>query len=452
MAEHAVRPQLPAFERMRTLDAEFLHLEDARSPMHIGGLCIFEGPAPSRDQILRLVTGTLALVPRYHRRALSLPLELGRPVWIDDANFSLDYHVCSISLAAPHDDAALCELMGRLMSPRLDRNRPLWQLFIVDGLSGGRWALIAKIHHSMVDGISGVDLLAALFDKARETPRPAPVPWSPAPQPHPTALVRDAWAGLGRDVRGWAERLVWGVKHPGAGTRDVLAMALGLSHYARGLIVTHPTSSIQGEIGERRRYAFTRARMADLQHIRHAFGCTINDVTLAAVSGGYRALLHARGDRPGDTLVRSLVPASVRGADGNGVFDNRVSAIFCDLPVHLDDPVARLHAVTAQMARMKRSHMVEAGLWFMQMGDLAPPMVVGAVSRWVARAMHRVPQTLSAPSRPTCPGLASRSIFSDAACWNGCRTSRSRKACASARRCFLTRASLSSASLPTATP
>jgi diacylglycerol O-acyltransferase len=182
------------------------------------------------------------------------------------------------------------------------------------------------------------------------------------------------------------------VKHPSAGVRDVLAMVVGLSHYARRLIVTHPTTSIQGEIGSRRLYAFARASMSDLQHIRHAFGCTINDVVLAAVSGGYRALLEARGDRPADALVRSLVPASVREADARGVFDNRISAIICDLPVHLADPVARLRDVAAQMTHMKGSHMVEAGVWFMEIGDLAPPMLVGTISRLVARAMHRVPQ------------------------------------------------------------
>ena len=403
METHVANGQVPVFERMHTLDAEFLHLEDSRSPMHIGGLCVFGGRAPSREEVMQLVAGRLGTVPRYHRRVRFLPFELGRPVWVDDARFELSYHVSVSSLDAPHDDASLCELMGRLMSTPLQRTRPLWRLWIVPHVDGERWALVAKIHHSMVDGISGIDLLAALFDKDPEAPRPVPVPWSPAPEPTVSALVRDAFGGLAQDARGWAARLSRAVMQPGVGVRDTLAVVVGLSHYVRRLVVTR-SSSIQGEIGGRRRYAHAQVSMAELQRIRRAFGCTINDVVLAAVSGGYRALLEANGDRLDDALMRSLVPASVRQADARGVFDNRVSAIFCDLPVHLADPVERLHFIKGQMERMKNSHMVEAGLWFTQIGDLAPPMLVGGVSRLIARTMHRLPQASLATVTTNVPG------------------------------------------------
>lgn len=159
-------------DRLSLLDAEFLHVEDGISHMHIAGISVFEGPAPSADDLVELLAAKLHLIPRYRQRVRFVPLELGRPVWVDDPFFNLEYHVRHTCLPAPGDDEQLCRLMARLMSQPLDRNRPLWESWLVEGLPDGRWALISKVHHCMVDGISGVDLLAVLLDLEREVPLP----------------------------------------------------------------------------------------------------------------------------------------------------------------------------------------------------------------------------------------------------------------------------------------
>jgi hypothetical protein len=189
------RRRTAPLQRLSVLDAEFLHLEDDRSPMHIGCLCTFEGPAPSAEETARFVGAKLALIPRYRKRVRSVPLELGRPIWVDDPDFDLDRHLRRTTLPAPGDGAALDALLGRPMSRRLARGRPLWELWVVDGLEGGRWALISKVHHSMVDGISGVDLLTTLHDRGRSVTIPPVQPFAPEPEPSRLHMVIDAWRG-----------------------------------------------------------------------------------------------------------------------------------------------------------------------------------------------------------------------------------------------------------------
>src|SRR6266568_1719530 len=223
-------------DRLSVLDAEFLHMEDASSPFHIASVCTLEGPVPSRAEILRLVGAKLPLMPRYRKRVRFLPLELGRPVWVDNPHFDLGYHVRWTALPAPGDDAALCALMGRLMSQLLDRSRPLWELWVIEGLQGGRWGLISKIHHSMVDGISGVELQTILLDSVPNRPLPPIVAWTPEPPPKRLALVLDAWKGLAQDTRGVVARALKNVRHPAAGARALKDTAAGLSLLTRRVL------------------------------------------------------------------------------------------------------------------------------------------------------------------------------------------------------------------------
>ncbi|HEU4733894.1 MAG TPA: wax ester/triacylglycerol synthase family O-acyltransferase [Kofleriaceae bacterium] len=394
---------LPAMERLRVLDAQFLHLEDERQPMHIAGLCIFEGPPPTPEEITRLYSGKLALIPRYRRRVRFLPLELGRPVWVDDPHFNLDYHVRRTALPAPGDDAALCALMGQLMSQRLDRSRPLWEVWIIEGLQGGRWALVSKVHHSMVDGVSGVDLTAVVLDAEPDCPPPSPVPWTPEPEPSGVAKVLDAWRGLAHDTRRLANGAVAMVRHPARGARELRDFGAGLATFARRLLNLR-TGALQGNVGAHRAYACASASLADVQTIRKALGGTVNDVVLAAVSGGYRALLQARNGHPEAARVRSLVPVSTRAPDEHGLLDNRVSALLCDLPVDVADPVERLHAVRAETERLKSSHMAESGAEFLDLGSIAPPFIIGPLTHLVMRVMHHVPQRMFATVTTNIPG------------------------------------------------
>jgi len=390
-------------ERLSLLDAEFLHLEDESSPMHIAGLCIFEGPVPTREEMRSLFVAKLSLIPRYRKRARPLPLELGRPVWVDDPHFDLDYHVRRTALPAPGDDAALIALMGRLMSQTLDRNRPLWEVWLAEGLADGRWAMISKVHHSMVDGIAGVDLHGIVLDDRPDRPLPAGQAWVAEPEPSGAAMVLDAWKGLAQDTRDLARRGGAAIAHPMDAARGLRDTAMGLAAFASRMI-TMRRSAIQGTVGRTRSYAHSSASLADVQAIRKALGGTVNDVVLAAVTGGYRALLSHRGEDPATARIRSLVPVSVRGADERGLLDNRVSALLCDLPVHVSDPEKRLREVRSQMERLKGSHMAEAGALVIDIGDIAPPFVVGAITRLVARVMHQMPQRTLSTVTTNVPG------------------------------------------------
>jgi WS/DGAT/MGAT family acyltransferase len=378
-------------DRLSTLDAEFLHLEDANSHMHIAGACTFPQPAPTLDELTVLVAAKLHLIPRYRQRVRSVPLELGRPVWVDDPHFNIEYHVRHTALPAPGGDDELCRLMGRLMSQPLDRRRPLWEAWLVDGLAGDRWALVFKVHHCMVDGIAGVGLLEVLLDIEPDAELPEPEPWSPTPEPSPPSLVLDAWTGAIADAAGWVRRGAALAQDPRLAVQRVGELGSGMARFV-GRLGSTPSSSIEGPIGPHRVWCHTSTELDEVKRIGKAHGATVNDVVLAAVTGGYRGLLASRGDDPDETVVRSLVPVSVRGTDGKGVVDNRVSGLLLDLPVDIDDPVGRLAAVQQRMAELKGSHMAEAGEVVTSIGNLAPPPLVGSISRLGMRAQHFVTQ------------------------------------------------------------
>ena len=378
-------------ERMDTLDAEFLHLEDGIAHMHIGAACLFANPPPSFDDIVGMIAAKLHLIPRYRQRVRSVPLELGRPLWVDDPHFNLAYHLRHTALPAPGDDATFCRLMGRIMSQPLDRDRPLWETWLVEGLEGGHWALVPKVHHCMVDGIAGVELLRVMLDLQADTEAVVPEPWEPEPEPHGAVKVIDAWGGLATDVIAIARQLPRAITHPADTIRSAIGTARGFARLAGGLGATPPLS-IEGSIGPHRTWAQSSASLGDVRAIRAAFAGTINDVVLAAVSGGYRELLLSRGEDADRAIVRSLVPVSTRHDDGHGTPGNRASALLYDLPVQVTDPVERLEVVHEQMTELKASHMAEAGEAVTAIGNLAPPMVVGPLSRMVVRATHRLSQ------------------------------------------------------------
>src|SRR5205814_6899251 len=179
-------------DRMSPLDASFIHIEDANNPMHIGSVVVFQGPAPAYGDLVRQVASKLPLVPRYRQKVREVPFQLGRPVWIDDPHFTILYHIRRTGVPAPGGDDELRNLAGRVLAQHLDRARPLWELWMVEGLKGDRWALIAKTHHAMVDGVSGTDLLAVLLDVTPEPPEPVAVEWRAQPEPHAVPLLADA--------------------------------------------------------------------------------------------------------------------------------------------------------------------------------------------------------------------------------------------------------------------
>jgi diacylglycerol O-acyltransferase len=248
----------------------------------------------------------LPLLSRYRQRVRFVPGQLGRPVWVDDAHFNLAYHVRHSALPPPGGEEELRDPMGRLMAVELDRHRPLWE--VIEGLAGGRWALISKVHHCMVDGISGTDLMVQLLDSSRRHRKPRPEAWAPSPEPSEAELVVSAIVDL-LSVRTEQVRAVRALlRRPRsalAALADTMdgAMALG-----RSLQPTPPTLSIEGAIGPHRRWAVAGTSLDELKAIRSTLGGTVNDVVLTAITGAFRDLLFARGQPVDDVVIHSLVP------------------------------------------------------------------------------------------------------------------------------------------------
>jgi WS/DGAT/MGAT family acyltransferase len=378
-------------ESLSALDAEFLHLEDDVTTLHIGGVATFAGPMPSYDDFVAMLESKLHAIPRYRQRVERVPLELGRPVWVDDPHFSARNHIFHTALPSPGDDAALCRLVGRLMSHRLDRSRPLWETWMVEGLGEDGWALIFKVHHAMVDGVAGVALLGAVLDVEPVTEIADPRPWEPAPAPSSVERVTSAWRGLAADVGDLLGAVPGAVARPDRTLRSAGEAVRGLMGFGRHVAPTAPLS-IEGPIGPHRSWAHAEVSLADVKAIREAFGGTVNDVVQAAITAGFRDLLADLGDDPDQAVVRTGVPVSVRRDDGSGVPDNRVSTLLVELPVHLTDPLERYAVVQERLAEAKASHMSEVGETLTHLADLAPPMAVEMASKAALWASHQVTQ------------------------------------------------------------
>ena len=378
-------------DRLKTLDAEFLYLEDSVAHMHIAGACVFSNPPPSYDDLVGLLASKMHEIPRYRQRVRSVPFELGRPVWADDPHFDVGYHVRHTALPAPGDDAAFTRLMGRLMSQPLDRKRPLWEAWLVEGLEDDRWALVFKVHHAMVDGIAGVQLLTVMLDVTADTTLAEPEPWTPQPEPTGAAKIVDAWSGLAEDAIATTRRFAGVVRHPERAVSVTQSTVRGLTRFLGNMGFTS-TSVTEGSIGPHRNWAHATASLADVKMVGKAFGGTVNDVILSAVTSSFRQLMLDHGEDVSTTTIRSLVPVSTRSDNGRGVPDNRVSAMLYELPVSLADPVERLTTVRDDMTVLKDSNMIEAGEVVTTVGDLAPPMLMGALSRAGVRLMQRNPQ------------------------------------------------------------
>ena len=387
-------------DRLSPLDASFLHVEDDVSHMHIGSVAVFEGPQPPFADLVDMVESKLDLVPRYRQRVRFVPLELGRPVWVDDEHFNLEYHLRHTALPKPGGETELRRLVGRVMSQQLDRARPLWEIWVVEGLEDGRWAMVAKTHHALVDGVSGTDLLAVIMDQSANAERPARLrEWTPQPAPSSLQLMADSLENV---VRSPYEQMR-ALRAQTRMVRRVLAYAMevvgGLVALG-GLVRPTPVSSLNGPLGPHRRYAWASTSVEDIKRVRKAFGGTFNDVVLASITNGFRELLLSR-DEDVERVVRTLVPVSVRPRDasgkaiGDGTFENRVSAMFAELPVDIEDPVLRLELISEQMKDLKESRQAVAGEALTSMSGFAPPMLLALGMRLATRAAQRNVNTVT---------------------------------------------------------
>ena len=376
--------------RLNPLDAAFIDAEDAdpHTSMAIASIAVFEGPAPSHEEFLAHMARRVPQVPGYRRKLRTVPLRLGRPVWVDDPDFDIAYHVRRTALPAPGGDRQLADLMARVMSQRLDRDHPLWEYWVAEGLAEGRWALISKVHHCMVDGVSGTDLYRVIFDSSPE-PAPPVEDTRTAVGPEPSAMELAARAVLDSVVLPAREALALSraVADPVDALRRTADTARGAARLTPALWPA-TKSSLSGHIGRQRRYTWARASMDDVKTIRRQLGGTMNDVVLAAISGGFRALLLSRGDQPGPHTVRSLVPVSLRAPGEESVYENQVSAVLADLPVHIADPAERLAAVRAELQELKESKEATAGETMVTLGRYTP----FPLASWLVRLAFGLPQ------------------------------------------------------------
>lgn len=360
-------------DRLNPLDALFVDAEDQdrHTSMAIASIAVFEGPSPSHEQVLGSLAGRLPLVPRYRQKLRTVPFRLGRPVWVDDPNFDLRYHVRRTALPAPGGDQQLSQLMARVMAQRLDRDYPLWEYWVAEGLAHGRWALISKLHHCMVDGIAGTDLYRVIFDATPEPSPPAADDRTVAAEPSPAWLAAQAALDMFLLPLREAAALSGAVAHPRRAVRQATDTVRAAAKLVPSLWPV-TASSLSGPIGQQRRYTWARASLDGIKTIKRALGGTVNDVVLAAISGGFRALLIARGEQPEPHKVPSLVPVSVRAPGEESIYENRVSAVVADLPVHVAGPVERLAAVQAELEALKASKEVILGEELVTLGRYTP--------------------------------------------------------------------------------
>jgi WS/DGAT/MGAT family acyltransferase len=369
-------------DRLSGLDASFLHLERDGAHMHVASTLIFEGSKPEYEDFLDHVAARLHLVPRFRQKLRFVPFGLARPVWEDDPHLNLEYHVRQTALPPPGSDEQLRVLAARIFSQALDRDKPLWELWLVDGLEGDRFAVVGKSHHCLVDGVSGVDITTVLFDTQRDPAAPPAPPqeWLPQPEQSGAEVFADAvverFANPGSVVSTVGEVL----KAPRRIAGHVQEGLGAVGEFA-GSGLGAPRSPFNLPIGGHRRFAWVPGDLSQLKQIKDRLGGTVNDVVLAAVAGALGRYLRAHGHSTAGLELRAMVPISVRAEDEHGALGNKISAMMAPLPVGVEDPARRMQIITETMGDLKDSrHAVGAAL-LTELTAFAPPTIASQAAR-----------------------------------------------------------------------
>jgi WS/DGAT/MGAT family acyltransferase len=353
-------------------------MERAGAHMHVASTIIFEGPAPSHGEFRDHIASRLHLVPRFRQKLRFVPFGQGRPVWVDDPHLNLDYHVRQTALPAPGSEEQLRNLAARVFSQQLDRTKPLWELWLVEGLRDGRFAIVGKSHHALVDGVSGVDITTVLFDLDREpaVPSAGAPKWLARPEPTDFDLLADAL----RERLTSPREIVRGVRAALRGPRQVVA-GLGATGKIIGAGMAAPSTPFNVDIGPHRRFAIAQTDLAALKRVKEAHGGTVNDVILAVVAGALGNYLRARGHDTEGLEMRAMVPVSVRAMEEQGALGNRISAMMAPLPVWCEDPVERIHLMTEAMGDLKGSGQAVGAEILTKITDFAPPTIAAQAAR-----------------------------------------------------------------------
>jgi WS/DGAT/MGAT family acyltransferase len=369
-------------DRLSALDVSFLTNESSSAHMHVGGVMIFEGPPPAYDDLLEHVRSRLHLVPRFRQKLAYPPVPTGRPFWIDDPAFNLEYHVRHSALPSPGSEEQLRNMAARVFSQQLDRTKPLWELWMVQGLTRKRFALVTKTHHALVDGVSGVDIATVLFDV-----KPVPEPsrpeheWIPAPEPSGAQLLAKDVEGLAGTPIRIARRLERVIEHPRAALVQLGEAAEALGEVGWNFANPAPDVPLNVPIGSYRRFEWVRSDLAQFKRIKDVLGGTVNDVVLTVVSGAMRRWLQARGMRTEGLELRTQVPVSIRAADERGHLGNKIAAVRAPLPVYVEDPIQRLDLVRRAMDGVKQSKQALGAEVISRFNDFAPPTLLAQSAR-----------------------------------------------------------------------
>ncbi len=368
------------YEPMSASDRPFLVFEGPNTHMHVGGVAIFDGESLTNaaggidiERIRTYVWSRLHYIPRYRQRLSYVPIE-NYPVWIDDGAINPHFHVRHASLPRPGDDRQLKRMAARILSQRLDRDRPLWEAWIVEGLEGGRFALILKTHHCVVDGVSGVDLLSVLLRPFADSTFEDPPTWIPRPAPSPVEMLRDQLArrlaapfNLLRDAVQSVSNLPTDFEHLQARFLENAAATLDFI----GVGLRRPAATPHNKpIGPYRRVDSTRLDLDAVKAVKNRLGGTVNDVVLATVSGAMRHYLLHQGCDVDDLDYKTVVPVNIRGADELGATGNRVAAWMLSLPIDEDDPLRRYMRVCQTTARIKRNKQAQGVAVLSQVAEL----------------------------------------------------------------------------------
>ena len=395
--------------RLTALDASFLFMEDATTPMHAGGVAIFTPPPGGFDheRLVRLIKQRLPFVPRYRMRVREVPFGLASPVWVDDERFDVTYHVRRSALPKPGSREQLNELVARLLSRPLDRNRPLWEMYLVEGLADGNFAIVSKSHQALVDGISAVDIAQVMLDPFQEPAHVAGDAWRPRPEPTDVELLSQAFTELATRPTRAVEAVKGTVNDVSKTAAKVGSRAVDMVNAA--LAVARPTASspLNVPIGEQRRFATVDLRLDDLKKVRASLGGTVNDTVLAVVAGALRSWLLARGESvaQGDS-IKALLPVSiavpsVASGEAGG---NRVSGTLVELPVGEPDPAVRLQQISYQLAQLEEGgHFVGAEA-IVNIAGFGPPTLhalgARASSTLSSKVYNLVITNVPGPQRP----------------------------------------------------
>ena len=368
-------------DRLSSVDAGFLHMEEEGAHMHIGALAVFGGPPPSGAAFRAHIDSRLPQLPRYRQRLAFPPFGTGRPLWVEDTTFRLDYHARHAALPAPGGEAELMTLVNRIIGQRLDRTKPLWEIWLVEGLADDRFALIAKTHHAMVDGVSGVDLMSVLFDLTANVSAVPTKPWKALSTPGEVELLARGARGLARNVMELGVKGIGLALRPKEALRTTVGAVGALVEAAKPMVDAAPKTLLNRKPGPHRLVAVVKTDLADYKATKRATGATVNDIVLTAVAGALGLFLTDRGMDTVGLQLRACVPVSVRGDEKRGALGNEIAIMMAPLPVAPQDPLDRLATVKESMEDLKSSKQAEGAKVLTSLENALPPAVLARASR-----------------------------------------------------------------------